>query len=390
MNVNVRESSCFGKVEFTVDETETIQKVLRQRLGPEFISQRLGAAGLKLAYIEGWKLINLANETFGFNGWSHSVSNQTVDFVDHINGKFYVGVSALVKVQLKDGVFHEDVGYGVSEGMKSKALSLEKARKEAVTDGLKRALKSFGNSLGNCLGDKDYLKWINKATKPPSEVYSGDDMKHSVEDPSIVNARLSRKSFTSKEVISSTTFSSNQTPLSSSSLPQHVVEPKISVKSAADSKISLKQTADFKSETPVKPVITVADSKVPLRQAADLKVETPEDTLIALKGSTSFLPVDSSTKNISYSSPDNIDPAKKERLMKVEQKKRALQAALEKQSIPKVTPTEKEVLIGEDNFEEIEVWSQATYANDLGVIDHLTSTSNTDTKKRRLEEGSNS
>ena len=41
----------------------------------------------------------------------------------------------------QDGVFHEDVGYGVSEGMRSKALSLEKAKKEAVTDGLKRALK---------------------------------------------------------------------------------------------------------------------------------------------------------------------------------------------------------------------------------------------------------
>ena len=38
--------------------------------------------------------------------------------------------------------FHEDIGYGVSEGMKSKVLSLEKARKEAVTDGLKRALAS--------------------------------------------------------------------------------------------------------------------------------------------------------------------------------------------------------------------------------------------------------
>ena len=41
----------------------------------------------------------------------------------------------------QDGIHHEDIGYGVSEGMKSKALSLEKARKEAVTDGLKRALK---------------------------------------------------------------------------------------------------------------------------------------------------------------------------------------------------------------------------------------------------------
>lgn len=33
---------------------------------------------LQLAYIEGWRLINLANEMFGFNGWSHSVTQQTV------------------------------------------------------------------------------------------------------------------------------------------------------------------------------------------------------------------------------------------------------------------------------------------------------------------------
>ena len=68
-----------------------------------------------------------------------------------LQGKFYVGVSAIVRVQLKDGVHHEDIGYGTSEGMRSKAQSLEKARKEAVTDGLKRAFKSFGNvSLRRC------------------------------------------------------------------------------------------------------------------------------------------------------------------------------------------------------------------------------------------------
>ena len=105
-----------------------------------------------------------------------------LDCADEVDGKFYVGVSATVRVELKDGVFHEDVGYGVSEGMRSKALSLEKARKvvifslvstimfyhiplfsqEAATDGLKRALKVFGNVLGNCLNDKTYLRWANK------------------------------------------------------------------------------------------------------------------------------------------------------------------------------------------------------------------------------------
>lgn len=50
-------------------------------------------------------------------------------------------ILTVLNISLQDGSYHEDVGYGVSEGLKSKALSLEKARKEAVTDGLKRALK---------------------------------------------------------------------------------------------------------------------------------------------------------------------------------------------------------------------------------------------------------
>jgi len=78
---------------------------------------------------------------------------------------------------LQDGVFHEDIGYGVSEGMKSKALSLEKARKEAVTDGLKRALKSFGESLGNCISDKDYLKFITKQPKSGNIQYDVNSMR---------------------------------------------------------------------------------------------------------------------------------------------------------------------------------------------------------------------
>ncbi|KAM7446802.1 DNA repair protein rad52 [Porites harrisoni] len=167
----------FGNVNFTPLEQEAIQNALNQKLGPEYISQRAGAGGQKLAYVEGWKLINLANETFGFNGWSHSVTHQNIDFVDQVANKYYVGVSAFVKVQLKDGVYHEDIGYGVSEGMKSKALSLEKARKEAVTDGLKRALKSFGQSLGNCISDKDYLKYITKQHKSLNTEYDLNHMR---------------------------------------------------------------------------------------------------------------------------------------------------------------------------------------------------------------------
>ncbi|XP_007896705.2 DNA repair protein RAD52 homolog isoform X1 [Callorhinchus milii] len=180
---------CFGQHQYTAEEYQAIQNALRQRLGPEYISQRPAGGGQKVCYIEGHKVVTLANELFGYNGWSHSITQQNVDFVDLINGKFYVGVSAFVKVQLKDGSYHEDVGYGVSEGLKSKALSLEKARKEAVTDGLKRSLKSFGNVLGNCILDKEYLRLVNKLPRQPvSEIHTVNS-KRTDHEPLVEKAR---------------------------------------------------------------------------------------------------------------------------------------------------------------------------------------------------------
>ncbi|XP_066490459.1 DNA repair protein RAD52 homolog isoform X2 [Tiliqua scincoides] len=181
----------FGQCQYTADEYQAIQAALRQRLGPEYISSRQAGGGQKVCYIEGHRVISLANEMFGYNGWAHSVTQQNVDFVDLNNGKFYVGVCAFVKVQLKDGSYHEDVGYGVSEGLKSKALSLEKARKEAVTDGLKRALKCFGNALGNCILDKDYLRSVNKLPRQMPPDFDMSKAKRQDFEPAIEKARYS-------------------------------------------------------------------------------------------------------------------------------------------------------------------------------------------------------
>ena len=126
--------------------------------------------------MEGFRVINLANEIFGFNNWYHSVTSLTTDFIDYKDGKYYVGVTAIVKVQIKDGAFHEDVGYGASDGMRSKASSLEKAKKSAVTDGVKRALKSFGNVLGNCLNDKSYVQFLAKQRKMPEQYDPSDTL----------------------------------------------------------------------------------------------------------------------------------------------------------------------------------------------------------------------
>ncbi|CAL8358262.1 unnamed protein product [Lota lota] len=184
-------TKCFGQYKYTAEEYLAVQNALRQKLGPEYISTRLAGGGQKVCYVEGHRVISLANEMFGYNGWSHSISQQNVDFVDLVNGKFYVGVSAFIKVQLKDGSFHEDVGYGVSEGLRSKALSLEKARKEAVTDGMKRALKCFGNALGNCIHNKEYLIAINKIPKQPTPPLDPAHTKRTDGEPMIEKARMS-------------------------------------------------------------------------------------------------------------------------------------------------------------------------------------------------------
>lgn len=131
---------------------------------------------VKLSYLEGWRCIQIANEIFGFEGWSHTIVDITVDFLDCVDGKFSLGVSAVVRVSIKGGGSHEDVGYGSIDNSRSKALAFEKAKKEAVTDALKRAMRAYGNSLGNCLYDKDYTKRVAKFGKPKYRELKVDDM----------------------------------------------------------------------------------------------------------------------------------------------------------------------------------------------------------------------
>nr|POE94357.1 dna repair and recombination protein radc [Quercus suber] len=156
--------------EFTAQEIATLQSRLEKQLGPEYISTRPGAGGGKVHYLAAEKVINLANEVFGFNGWSSGIQNVQIDFVDENpqNGKITLGLSIIVRVTLKDGTYHEDIGYGHIENCKGKAAAFEKAKKEAATDALKRALRTFGNVLGNCLYDKDYLQKVAKVKSGPS------------------------------------------------------------------------------------------------------------------------------------------------------------------------------------------------------------------------------
>ncbi|KCZ75167.1 hypothetical protein H311_03858, partial [Anncaliia algerae PRA109] len=107
----------------------------------------------------------------------------TVDFCDDIPNKFSVGISVLVRVTLSDGTYKEDIGFGSSENQKSKVNAWEKAKKEAVTDAIKRALRQFGNALGNCCYDKLFLSEVQKFSKTTKKsIQEWDLMRKNDED----------------------------------------------------------------------------------------------------------------------------------------------------------------------------------------------------------------
>lgn len=124
-------------------------------------------------YLTAEKCIGLANEVFGFNGWSSSIQNIQVDFADENpqTQRVSIGLSVIVRITLRDGTYHEDIGYGSIENARGKAMAFEKAKKEGTTDALKRTLRSFGNVLGNCIYDQDYVKQVTKLKAQPARKF---------------------------------------------------------------------------------------------------------------------------------------------------------------------------------------------------------------------------
>lgn len=116
--------------------------------------------GPKGSYIEGWLAIQEANRIFGFGGWSYTIldckavmeSARQIGKGDRAKDGFGVTYVATVRVTVGD-VTRDDVGSGHGYDV-DLGLAHESAIKEAVTDALKRGLRSFGNPFGLALYDK--------------------------------------------------------------------------------------------------------------------------------------------------------------------------------------------------------------------------------------------
>lgn len=125
-------------------------------------------------YVDGLHIIREANRIFGFDGWSYTVERleQTHYGLVELNGnngpyeQLRCSYLCAVRVNI-DGVIREGLAVGVGNGKPENAGDvIESAVKEAETDALKRALRTFGNTFGLALYEKDKSK--REVERPPS------------------------------------------------------------------------------------------------------------------------------------------------------------------------------------------------------------------------------
>ena len=140
--------------------------ILNQELDSSRIKTR-EKGNISLSYIEGHDVIETANKVFGFGNWSYSISKlEQVSQEQNQNQNQVICYKAIVQVLVHSenhtlDVSREDVGFGTGVA-KTLSDAHEGAAKEAVTDALKRAMRSFGNQFGNSLYDKSRLIRTNE------------------------------------------------------------------------------------------------------------------------------------------------------------------------------------------------------------------------------------
>jgi DNA repair and recombination protein RAD52 len=160
---------------------------LTQPIGASRVKSRSGGRGGTLSYIEAHDAIRTANEIFGIGGWFYTVEELTPlgepEPVTKDNRKgFRAGYRAVVKVTIpgvppamnqagglasqRPTVTFSDVGYGDSIEYTGSYITVQElAMKEAVSDGVKRALKNLGDQFGLSLYDKEARAEIEARAK---------------------------------------------------------------------------------------------------------------------------------------------------------------------------------------------------------------------------------
>ena len=130
-----------------------VTQALGQPIDPELVSQRKGRGGKFFDYLEGHAVIDQANRIFGYGGWGYElvgdVTLRRIETLDSQTGEVKVdqGYSAPVRVTVAGALPRTDLG--VHPVAEDNFDGHDTAMKGAVTDGMKRAFRSFGVQFGN-------------------------------------------------------------------------------------------------------------------------------------------------------------------------------------------------------------------------------------------------
>lgn len=147
-------------------------EILNSSLASNRIKSR-NKGNINLSYLEGFDLIETANRVFNFN-WSYSVTKlEQVSQETNQNQNIVICYKAIVKILIYDenhdkSLYKEDVGFGTGIS-KTLADAHENGAKEAITDALKRSLRSLGNQFGNSLYDKTRNHQNNTPNQIPQQ-----------------------------------------------------------------------------------------------------------------------------------------------------------------------------------------------------------------------------
>jgi DNA repair and recombination protein RAD52 len=145
---------------------------LKHPLDPELVSERTTEDGAVLRYLEGWRAIEQANAIFGHDRWGAELVGEVVYRALRPNGGarsatagFY---TATVRVTVDGCLPHSDVGTGIVAEQSAEGHAV--GYKAAVTDGLKRTLRHFGDRFGNLLSAGLDDSMLSEAAAPPEEL----------------------------------------------------------------------------------------------------------------------------------------------------------------------------------------------------------------------------
>ena len=140
---------------------EKQMQVLKYDIEPSRIKSRT-KGNTNLSYLEGFDLIETANKIFGHGNWSYSITSlEQVSQETNVKQNIVICYKAVVKLTVysldhSKHISKEDVGFGTGIA-KMLADAHEGGAKEAVTDSLKRSMRSLGNQFGNSSKKRNQL-----------------------------------------------------------------------------------------------------------------------------------------------------------------------------------------------------------------------------------------